>query len=219
MSSGAERVASFCPLRSLAGTSTGSIIPPPLLAICRQKLAAAGIAAHQAKVQLADIAAFELEQKFDLIIAPYRVFQSLETDGQVSGFLGCVREHLTPDGACILNVFNPWPRQAMERDWCTTQEKLAWEVTVDGRHVTCHDRRPRLDREKLILYPELIYRTYDRGKLIEEAVLPIAMRCYYPDEFESLVGDYGFAVTNRWGGYAGEPYGQGPELVIEFARA
>lgn len=24
---------------------------------------------------------------------------------------------------------------------------------------------------------------------------------------------------NRWGGYAGEPYGAGPELIIEFVDA
>ena len=42
------------------------------------------------------------------------------------------------------------------------------------------------------------------------------MRCYYPDEFEQLINGHGFEIVQRWGGYAGEIYGEGPELVIEF---
>ena len=74
-----------------------------------------------------------------------------------------------------------------------------------------------MDRERLVLYPELIYRRYEGEELIDEAVLRIAMRCYYPDELLSLVVAEGFRVVNKWGGYAGEPYGEGPELVVEFA--
>ena len=48
--------------------------------------------------------------------------------------------------------------------------------------LTLHDRRPRMDRERLVLYPELIYRRYRDDVLVDEAVLKIAMRCYYPEE-------------------------------------
>jgi hypothetical protein len=43
------------------------------------------------------------------------------------------------------------------------------------------------------------------------------MRCYYPEQLLSLIADQGFLIVNRWGGYAGEPYGEGPELIVEFA--
>ena len=35
--------------------------------------------------------------------------------------------------------------------------------------------------------------------------------------FVCLIEAHGFAVAGRWGGYAGEPYGEGPELVVQFA--
>ena len=38
-------------------------------------------------------------------------------------------------------------------------------------------------------------------------------------EFEESILRHGFSVIQRWGGYAGEPYGTGPELVIQFAVA
>lgn len=44
------------------------------------------------------------------------------------------------------------------------------------------------------------------------------MMCYYPRQFEQLILDHGFKIISRWGGYKGEPYGEGPELVIQFAE-
>ena len=42
---------------------------------------------------------------------------------------------------------------------------------------------------------------------MDETVLKVAMRCYYPEEFVQLVVGHGFRVLKRWGGYAGELYG------------
>jgi hypothetical protein len=76
-----------------------------------------------------------------------------------------------------------------------------------------------MDAEKLILYPELIYRRYKGETLLEESILKIVMRCYYPDAFEKLIVEHGYTILNRWGGYEEEIYGQGPELVIQFRTA
>ena len=40
------------------------------------------------------------------------------------------------------------------------------------------------------------------------------MRCYYPTEFVDLLKAAGFHVMERWGGYSGEVYGEGGELVV-----
>ena len=188
-----------------------------MIAMCQEKLAKAGITATTARADVGDITDLDLRRKFNLIIAPYRVFQNLETDDEVVGFFETVRKHLAPQGVCILNVFNPFKdRETLIREWCTVSENLAWEVeTADGR-IACYDRRPRLGADKLVLYPELIYRRYQGEVVVDEAILKIAMRCYYPEEFVELITRHGFGIINRWGGYAGEAYGQGPELVVEF---
>jgi hypothetical protein len=74
-----------------------------------------------------------------------------------------------------------------------------------------------MDADRLILYPELIYRRWAGPDIRDEAILEIAMRCWYPEDFEAVIINHGFAIINRWGGYAGEHYGEGPELVIQFA--
>ena len=55
--------------------------------------------------------------------------------------------------------------------------------------------------------------------MIEEAVLKICMRCYYPAEFAALIEQHGFHIQQRWGGYHDEVYGEGPELVVQFRPA
>src|SRR5215813_2236334 len=160
-------------LVSLAGECgyiQGLDLSEAMVAICNRKLEAAGIAPTKARVEVQDITNFALDQTFDLILAPYRVLQNLETDAAVSGLFRCIRHHLTPGGSCILNVFRPnGDPETLRREWCTEQETLEWEVAVEGGRVTCHDRRPRMDSDKLILYPELIYRRYRGEALVEEA--------------------------------------------------
>jgi hypothetical protein len=103
------------------------------------------------------------------------------------------------------------------RDWITSQETFCWRVAVEDGYVTCHDRRSHVDSDHLILYPELIWRRYQHDAIVDEAILRIPMRCYYPDDFSRLITTHGFQIINRWGGYSGEAYGVGPELVVHFA--
>ena len=132
-----------------------------MIAICRAKIASESLPASKITVAEADITAFDLPEQFDWIIAPFRVFQNLESDAQVDRFFECVRKHLKPGGACILNVFNPnRDRQTMLREWCKETETLSWEVELLDGKITCSDRRPRLQPDPLVLYPELIYRKY-----------------------------------------------------------
>ena len=180
-----------------------------MLQICREKLGES----ENARITLGDICDFDLGRRFDLIIAPYRVLQNLETDAQLDGLFRCVRAHLSATGTCVLNVFRPkW----QAREWLRDGETFNWEVRIEGGRVTCHDRRRRVDVERRILYPELIWRRYRGDALVEEGSLQIPMRCYPPEDFTTLITSHGFRIVNRWGGYAGEAYGDGPELVVQF---
>ncbi len=206
------------PLAEKSSYILGVDISEAMLSVCRQKLAEKGIPTTRAEVQQGDITDLELGKRFDLILAPFRVFQTLETDREVSGFFKTIRNHLTKEGTAILNVFRPkLDRDRIRNEWVTGVEQLRWEVPFEGGRVTLHDRRSRMDRERLVLYPELIYRRYRDDELVDEAVLKIVMRCYYPEQLLNLIATHGFRVVNKCGGYAGERYGEGPELIVEFA--
>ena len=76
----------------------------------------------------------------------------------------------------------------------------------------------KTEAQSQVLYPELIYRRYRDGQLVDTHVNPLCMRYYYPDQFVDLIEGKGYAIVHRWGGYAGEVYGEGNELVVAFRR-
>ena len=196
----------------------GIDISEAMLAICREKLQKENVTENRARVDAADITDFDLSRKFDLIIAPYRVFQNLETDDKVNGFFKCIRKHLAPDGRCILNVFKPLrsPDQ-MEKMWTSNdKEHLLSEHACDDGKVVVYEVRNKFRLDPLTIYPMQLIRRYHKEKLIEENQCEITMRCYYPDEFEKLITDHGFEVVSKWGGYDNKVYGRGNELVVEF---
>ena len=104
----------------------------------------------------------------------------------------------------------------MLSQWVQDGERFDWQATMSDGIVKCHERRPRLQAQPLVIYPELIYRIYRHDKLVEQVTHPLIMRCYYPEQFSRLITDRGFQVTDRWGGYNSEPYDTGTELVVEF---
>lgn len=198
----------------------GIDLSPAMIDVCRAKLARAGIKSDQAAVTIGDITAIDLGQTFDLIVAPFRVMQNLESDAEVNGLFEVIGRHLAPGGTCVLNVFRPnYPPDELARRWLVPGENLNWEVPIEGGKVVCYDRRARIDQQHMALYPDLIYRCYKADVLVEEVVLHLVMRCYYADTFAELITAHGFQVMNRWGGYRGEPYGEGPELVVQFRTA
>ncbi len=211
---GTGRVA--VPLAAHCASVHGLDLSEAMIRIAREKVAAAGLS-DRISIYVGDISCFELQQSFHFVIPPFRVLQNLESDAQVDGLFQCIGRHLEPSGRCIVNTFNPiLNRDEMRASWVSEEEKLAWEVSTPEGRVVCHDKRPRLDAERLVLYPELVYRRFRGDEMVEEAVLPLAMRCYYPEDLISVIESHGFRILEKWGGYAGEAYGEGGELVIEF---
>jgi len=188
-----------------------------MLAVCRKKLHALGVSKKRAIVQSGDITNLNLGRTFDLITAPFNVFQNLETDEEIDGFFQTVEKHMAPDATCILTAFRPsLDREALAEQWVCDEEILSWETPVEGGRVACYERRKGINPERQVAYTDEIYRRYKGEKLEDEGVLNLLMRYYYPDEFVEMIESHGFQVVDRWGGYAGEAYGEGPELVVQF---
>ena len=105
----------------------------------------------------------------------------------------------------------------MATQWCRSDESPHTEVALpSGDILRTTDTRRVINVEKQVMHPELIHRRYRNGKLVDEHVNPICMRYYYPDQFRSVIESAGFTITDTWGGYRGEFYGEGPELVVAF---
>jgi SAM-dependent methyltransferase len=207
------------PLAARCAYIYGVDLSEAMLDLCRAKLARAAIPSEHAQVQHGDITALDLGQTFDLITAPFRVMQNLETDEQLDGLFVVIRRHLTPGGSCVLNAFRPWGDEVFVREkWASRQrEEMNWEVPVGNGRLAFFDKILRVHPTEYICYPRLIYRYSEGDEIKDEAVLDIAMRAYTPQDFERLILDHDFRIVGKWGGYNNEVYGEGPELVVRFS--
>ena len=105
----------------------------------------------------------------------------------------------------------------MLKTWAQPGEQVRWEKTLaDGSRVVHSELYERITSDPMVLFPHLIYRKYADGKLVDELKQSIRMRCYYPDEFKQRIESYGFQIVDSWGGYRGEEYGAGKELIVKF---
>ena len=190
-----------------------------MLAFCREKLQKHEISQNKAALLHEDITGLALQRKFGLIIAPFRVFQNMDTDEEVEAFFHSVQRHLSIHGSCILNVFKPnAPASDVLESWRDQDEIFGWEKALGSGLLKHYYRRKKIKQEPLVLYPELIYRYYENEVLVDEVSSVVPMRVYYADEFRAVIQDHGFSIVETWGGYCGEKYGEGSELVIKFMK-
>jgi SAM-dependent methyltransferase len=205
------------PLAPSCATLWGLDSSPAMLELCREKLRSTGRSGRRTRLILGDMASFDLGATFDLVIAPYRSFQSLLEDEQVKGCLSCIKRHLAPGGSAVLDVFHPEPE--LLESWSQVTEEPCWEVEEGNLEVTCHVRGLGLDRRRQIQRVRLTFRQYLEGELEELASLELAMRYYLPSQLEALLDEAGLEIAERWGGYRGERWGEGPELLVRATTA
>ncbi len=168
-----------------------------------------------------NISTLNLDQEFDLIIAPFRVFQEIDVCLE-NDFFQVIEKHLKTDGICILNVYDPsfvYTREEIAAKWLEVGGTVRGETELsDGGVVKYFDRRLKSDEVLQELYAELVYQTYCGDELIDEHVNSIKQRYFYPDQFLDLISSYGFEVDHTWGGYNHQDYGKGPELIVAFKK-
>jgi len=101
-----------------AGTGTGRLftealrngadihgidISPSMIEVCKKKLSSR----DQKRISHQNITDFKFDHKFDLIIAPFRVFMHLAFKNDQMKALNNVHKHLNPGGKFIFDVFIP----------------------------------------------------------------------------------------------------------------
>ena len=159
------------PLAERCGHTQGIDLSDAMLAICQDKLRRAKMPVTKAWVAIGDICNFNLSRTFDLIIAPYRVLQNLETDSQIQGLFRCLRLHLSSRGTCVLNVFRPHaepggiaPELGQQQGDVSLAGRGRGRPSDVSREVRSHRLRPA------DFYPELIWRRYEHEAMVDEAV-------------------------------------------------
>ena len=199
----------------------------PMLQLARRKIAAvradlvndaelASALCRNIALVCADMRCFHLRSRFRLVTLPYRTFQHLLTDADRDRALGCIHQHLEPEGVLALNVFDPGPD--VEDAGSSPSELEPDAVFADpetGARVEVWYRR-RYDLEARHLVQEILYRsaTEEGADAVEERTT-LTLRYADPLETEELLESSGFRVQALCGSFAGEPFeGAGEQIWI-----
>lgn len=193
---------------------------PPMLTVCRQKLAREPDQVR-ARVHLveADMREFTLTKKFGLITLPFRSFQHLLTVADQLACLRCIHNHLQIDGKLVLDLFNPDLRRLSDECSLTEPTVEPEFILPDERRVVRSSRVVAHDPAQQCLEVEMTYQvTHSDGR--EERLRSLfSLRYFFRFEVEHLLARSGFEVEEVYSDYERSPYGSGhPGELVFLAR-
>ena len=202
---------------------TGLDISERMLERCNQKRARLPTEARE-RVHLVqgDMTRFDLDEKFRLVIIPFRPMQHLlEIEQQIS-CLQSVRKHLQPEGRIfgrqggrlILDVFQTDAERM--HDPAYMQEELVSEYAMpDGRRVRIMERVAAFHRAEQRNDVEMIFYVRDARGKEERLVFAWTLRYFFRYEVEHLLSRCGFKVSAVYGDFDRSPLeDESPEMIF-----
>jgi len=190
-----------------------------MLALLRSKIAdqAPEVQSRITVVQ-GDMRTFDLDERFALIVWPFRAFLHNLTEADQLACLSRVRKHLTPNGRFAFNVFHPSLTFMAQHTgalagvwrWRSTHEfpSGGWVVLSEATHYdTVLQRVHSLQRYE-------VYR--QDGTLERTSMFRIELAYLYPSDIQRLLSAAGFRAVTIKGGFDGREFTRDDdELVIE----
>ena len=192
---------------------------PAMLDALRQKLAGQPPEVRDRVVTVVgDMRSFTLDERFALIIAPFRGFLHNLTEGDQLACLGRVREHLRSGGCFAFNVFHPSLEYmshhtgALAGIW----RRAGTFPRADGGCIVRSESN-RYDTVRQIVDSQHRYEEYGPdGTLTRTSLHRLQLAYLYPPDLRRLVKEAGFQSVQITGGFDGRPFeNDTDELVIE----
>ena len=149
---------------------------------------------------------------FALVTAPFRVVQHLLTRQDQRAWLRNAARHLAPGGALCFDVFQPdfsllaaprGPETELERDDPATGLRLRRTMRT----------RPRAALQLQEVHIEWRLEASD-GTPVSTSSASLLIRWYTRGELENLLELEGFEITDYWGSFEREPFGEGSQEQI-----
>lgn len=201
----------------------GLDLSPHMLARCREK--SSGLPAETQKrvrVVAGDMTAFDLDEKFALIIIPFRPFQHLLAVEDQLACLATVKTHLATDGRLVFDLFQTDARR-MHDPAFLEERPVPGEVTLkDGSIVRVRERTIAFHRAIQCNDVELIYCVTHPDGRAERFPNPFRIRYFFRYEVEHLLARTGFRVAELFGDFTRSPLrDDSPDMIFiaEHARA
>ncbi len=193
----------------------------PMLEVLKDKLASEDRQVQDLVTHSeADMRDFDLGQKYDLVIIPFRVMQHMYTIEDQMRALICARNHLKKEGGRLaFNVFYP-NFTMIESDIGLERFELEWTDLQDPRR-TIQRSFVRTQVNKLHQYfeGEFIFRTFENGEQVHEERAPLKMSYYTYPHLEALFKMSGLQILEQYGSFEKEPIDRCEEMIFVLAVA
>ena len=162
---------------------------------------------------IGNMANFDIDKKYSLIIAPFRAFQALTDDNNINNCLKCIKNHLDINGIFIINVFRPY--KILDENWCF-EPRIQWEREdkENGIYVVKKDSGEKIDVKEQIIYPKFIYEITDENGNKEEHIEHLELKYYYHEQLKKILINNGFKILEEYGWYDKSGIENGRELII-----
>ena len=181
-----------------------------MLAICKEKLAAAG---KTAELHEGSMESLELGKKFDSIIIPGASFQLLIDPADAVVSLNKIREHLKPGGQLLISLYIPWfeiVNDVAQGQWRLHKQSVR---ESDGARLLCHTCT-EIERHSQMLNVWNRYEVVgDTGKILDTELHEMQLRYYHPNEFMLLLGKCGFEQVVPYADFEDEEPGDGTSVI------
>lgn len=199
-----------------AGSSVvGVDVSPSMLAVAREKVAAAGVA-RKVELVRADALDLELNRRFPLAFVALNSFGHFSEPGEPARALERIGAHLEPGGLLALDLTNPTPgafgdgngvliheytRAGPRPEWQTVKLRSQWQDHVAQRiDVSC-------------LYDEV-----GPGGEVRRTLASFVLRYFYPNELRLLFEQADLAIETIYGSYDLDPLTEASDRLIVIGR-
>jgi len=143
----------------------------------------------------ADMANFELNQRFGLVIIPFRSFLLLTTVAQQLSCLRTLHRHLVDGGRLALNFFNP----DIAIIAAGLERRDLWERATPAPHHERWSRRRYDTAAQELQQDDIEHELTDEGAIITRIERNLRLRYVFRYEMQHLLSVTGFTVDSLYG--------------------
>jgi SAM-dependent methyltransferase len=203
------------PLAGAGYDVTGVDLSPEMLRIARTKAEAAGVADRVTLVQ-GDYAGAPLKGIYRLAFVMMNTFLHLTTQAEQLRALRHWRDHLSPDGLLLVDVFNPDVGQLASLDGRVEWDK-SWTDPQTGTTVMKFLTRT-VNLAEQVICANVIYDEVAADGQVRRTIMPFNHRYLWRSEAELLLQRAGFVLEAVYGDRSLGPFEGNSDTMILVAR-
>ncbi|MBN1317040.1 MAG: class I SAM-dependent methyltransferase [Anaerolineales bacterium] len=176
---------------------------------------------NRISLRQADMREFDLEERFGLVMIPFRSFLHLLTMEDQMAALTNIRRHLMPDGKLALNFFQPsLPIIAahMSHTGAALKYLKEWIDPDTNNRVVCWETRNYYSATQIVQEQRIFEQVDAAGRVVDRYYRSFSLRWIYRYEFEHLLKRTGFEILELYGGLDRSPFDEQSQEMVWIAQ-